>query len=400
MKKIRVAIVGCGDFAQHFVPLFKEHPYVEKVFCCDLIDEKAKEYSERFGIEIIPTFEDCLMRNDVNCVAIFTERHTHAPFAVAALDAGKDVYCAVPMACTPEECKEIIDAVKRTKRTYMMGETCIYYPCSMYCKQEMEKGTFGKFVYGESQYFHDLLHFSEHFNNHLPSYTLPPFFYPTHSTAMVLNAAGSYATKVTAFGYKDEDERFRKGNNPWDNEFSDEFSLMQLANGGIARVSECRRIAYKSPSSYISGFYGTKGSYQFSNAQHIVTTLTKKGVDLRDVSDEVNPYEMIANKNDPDYKQKAANHVWQSNSFSPIQDQDVARLPDSYKAMPETNGHMASHQLLIDDFCTAVYEGKIPTVNAWQAARYTIPGLIAHRSAQMGGVPLDIPDYGDAPEKL
>jgi hypothetical protein len=270
----------------------------------------------------------------------------------------------------------------------------------MYCKQEMEKGTFGKFVYGESQYFHDLSHFGKEFCDHLPSYTLPPFYYPTHSTAMVLNAAGSYAVKVTAMGVCDEDEKFRKGANPWDNEFSNEFSLMQLANGGVVRVSECRRIGYKSPSSYINGFYGTKGSYQFSNAQHIVTTLTKEGVDLKDVSDEVNSYQMIAGKDDPEYKKKAANHVWQWNSFSPIQDKDVARLPESFKAIPSVNGHMGSHQLLIDDFCTAVCEGKMPTVNAWKAARYTIPGLIAHKSAQLGGVPLDIPDYGDAPEKL
>ena len=61
---------------------------------------------------------------------------------------------------------------------------------------------------------------------------------------------------------------------------------------------------------------------------------------------------------------------------------------------------MGSHQFLIDDFCTAVYEKKMPSVNAWVAARYTIPGLVAHKSAQMGGVPLDIPDYGEAPEKL
>ena len=61
------------------------------------------------------------------------------------------------------------------------------------------------------------------------------------------------------------------------------------------------------------------------------------------------------------------------------------------------NGHMASHQFLIDDFCTAVYENKLPYVNAWRAARFTIPGLVAHESAKLGGVPLDIPDFGDAP---
>ena len=68
--------------------------------------------------------------------------------------------------------------------------------------------------------------------------------------------------------------------------------------------------------------------------------------------------------------------------------------------MPEENGHMASHQLLIDDFCRAVSQHKLPKVHAWKAARFTIPGLMAHRSAQQGGVPVDSPDYGDVPESF
>jgi hypothetical protein len=30
-EKIKIAIIGCGRFAQHFVPLFKAHPEVEQV---------------------------------------------------------------------------------------------------------------------------------------------------------------------------------------------------------------------------------------------------------------------------------------------------------------------------------------------------------------------------------
>ena len=313
---------------------------------------------------------------------------------------GKHVYSAVPMAISVEDCKKIIDAVKRTGLTYMMGETCVYYPCSMYCAQAYKKGQFGNFVYGESQYFHDLSHFPDNFINDRKSSAVPPFHYPTHSTAMILNATDAYAVKVSAVGYVDKEENtpFAVGENHWDNLFSNEISLMQLSNGGIARVAECRRIGYKAPSSFISGFYGTKGSYQFNNAQHLVTHLTKEGVDIEDVSDYVNPTEMTKNKNSESFKQDVSNHAYQWNSFAPIQFKEAERLPEAYKNNPEQNGHMASHQLMIDDFCTAVSEGKMPYVNAWRAARYTIPGIIAHESALQGGILLDIPDFGDAPE--
>lgn len=400
-KKITVAIIGCGSFAKGFVPLFQNHPTVNKVYVCDLDRTKAQQYSEKFKVEIIESFEEAVASQEITAVAIFTQRHTHGDLVTRALLAGKDVYSAVPMAITVEDCKRIIDAVTVSKKTYMMGETCVYYPCAMYCREQHQKGAFGNFVYGESQYFHDLSHFPEPFQADRRSSAVPPFFYPTHSTAMLLYAADTYATRVTAFGYVDKEENtpFAVGENHWDNTFSNEFALMQLANGGVGRISECRRIGYKAPSSYISGFYGTQGSYQFSNAQHLLAALTEKGVELRDVSHEVNPTAMTENKGLEDYKNQVANHKFQGKDYSPAQKERYDRLPEEFKRMPETNGHMASHQLLIDDFCTAVATGKMPYVNAWRAARYTIPGLMAHESAKQGGVPLDIPDFGDAPEE-
>ena len=402
MKKINIAVVGCGKFAQNFVPLFQMHPAVEQVRVCDLVREKAENYCKLFNIELIESFEDILADKTINAVAVFTQRHTHGDLVVKALNAGKDVYSAVPMAISVEDCKNIIEAVKKTKQVYMMGETCVYYPSSMYCKEIHEKGGFGNFVYGEAQYFHDLSHFNDNFRADRRFSAVPPFFYPTHSTAMILNATNSYALKVSAMGYTDKEENtpFAVGENHWDNVFSNEFALMQLSNGGVARISECRRIGYKAPSSFVSGFYGTKGSYQFNNAQHLVTHLTEKGVTLEDVSDYVNPVPMTENKNSENFKEDVANHIYQWDDFSPIQLKEAERLPETFKNNPKVNGHMATHQLLIDDFCKAVIERKLPYVNAWKAARYTIPGLIAHESAIKGGELLDIPDFGDAPEEL
>jgi len=393
--KATIAVIGCGAFSKSFIQLFKSHPYTEKVYVCDLIFERASEYSEKFGVEIIDTFEEAISRDDITAVAIFTERHTHGPLVKAALKAGKDVYSAVPMASEVEECLEIVDMVKNSNLIYMMGETCVYYPCAMFCKKEHEKGTFGNFVYGESQYFHDLSHFNDRYRNSPDGAGLPPFYYPTHSTAMILHATGEYVTEVCAFGYKDTNgnQFLKPENNPYGNEFSNEFSFMRLSGGGIARVSECRSIGYKSPSSFISGFYGTKGSYQFNNAQHLVTVLTEKGVDLTDVSDEVNSKAATARKyetgNSALFKHEMGNHKYQWRDISPQQDENYKSVPKEFDGLP--NGHMASHQLLINDFLTAVYEREQPYVNAVTSARYTVPGLIAHKSAMMGGVKLEVP---------
>lgn len=392
---LKVGVLGCGEFSENFIRLFQEHPYVEKVIACDLLHENAEKFGKKFNIDYCFSLEE-LLKMDINAVAVFTPRHTHGPIVIESLKHGMHVYSAVPMASEISHCEEIVRLVKETGLTYMMGETCIYYPCSMFCREKMQSGEFGKFVYAEAQYHHDISHFSKHHRDDIHALGVPPFFYPTHSLSMVLNAAGSYVTKVTAMGYEDteDDPYFKKGINLWDNVYSNAFSLMRLANGGVIRVNECRRIGWKAPSSSISSFYGTKGGYQFSNAQHIFTRLCDEKIELCDVSDYLNPEKMTENRKLPDFKNRVANHEWQWDSFAPIQPSKY--LPKEYNALE--NGHMASHQFLINDFCTAAYHHTLPTVNAWAAARYTVPGIAAYESLKKEGEPVEVPDFGDAPE--
>jgi hypothetical protein len=77
---------------------------------------------------------------------------------------------------------------------------------------------------------------------------------------------------------------------------------------------------------------------------------------------------------------------------------DAGRLPAEFRGLH--NGHEGSHHFLVDDFATAVATGTLPPVNAWEAARYTLPGIAAHQSALRGGERLPVPDHGDAPARL
>ena len=74
---------------------------------------------------------------------------------------------------------------------------------------------------------------------------------------------------------------------------------------------------------------------------------------------------------------------------------DPGRLPEEFRGAP--NGHEGSHHFLVDDFVTAVNNGSLPPVNAWLAARFTLPGIVAHQSALRKGERLPIRDFGDAP---
>ena len=401
MEKLRICIIGCGAFARNFVPLFKAHPVTEKVFVCDLIPERSAEYSKKFEVEVIPSFEDAISRKDVNAVAIFVQRHLHGPLVIKALRAGKHVYSAVPCASTVEEIFEIERLVRETRLTYSMGETGFYRAATVFCREKMKSGEMGDFVWGEAQYNHDQRHFD--YTRNGPDWRkvagIPPMLYPTHSTAMILGAMpGIYITKVSAFGYTEKylpDIFGTNGVNLWNNPFSNTAMLARLSNGGAARISENRRVAFGGPNTYISQFYGSEGTYEYSMLHHYYSHWDRenpKKLITMDVSDILQPKGVMEFINEPDAAQRITDGYgfWDE---SPIQPN--GRLPKEFDGLK--NGHNGTHKLMIDDFCRAFMTGKLSPTNIWQASRFNLPGLIANQSALRDGELMDVPDLGDPP---
>ena len=405
-EKLRIVIIGCGRFAKSFVPLFKAHPVVEKVYVCDIRKDREERYSNNFDVERWESFEAALESKEINAVAIFTPREMHGPMVISALKAGKHVYSAVPCAIGVEEIKEIARLVKETRLTYSMGETGFYRAPAVYCREEFKKGSFGKFVYAEAQYNHDIRNMEDSFKSsggdEWRRYAgVPPFFYPTHSTAMVLGAMpGVYAKKVTALGFAGSprtDIYGHENQNNYDNPFSCETMLMELSNGGVVRISENRCIGWMSPETYITQFYGSEGGYEFSVARHHKTQWDPERpgkVIMKDVTELLQPkaiYDMIC-ENYEDAIQKIADSAGFTLT-SPIQ--PTERVPKEFEGLP--NKHNGTHHFLIDDFCRAYETGKLSPTNIWAVARFNLPGLIAHQSALKGGVPMEVPDLGDPP---
>lgn len=410
--KARMGIVGAGNFSDDFIRLFHEHPDVEELAIADLDDGRLTESGAKHGVSRLYHSLDEMLKEgkDLNCIGIFTQRHLHGPMVLQALDAGKNVYSAVPIACTIEEIGEIIEKVKKTGLVYMMGETCYYYPCAIYCREKYREGGFGKFVYAEAQYYHDISEmyssFSRSGGEHWQRVAgIPPMFYPTHSISMVFSAIDEYATKVSCMGLDDNfhtDDIFGVGKNNWDNPFSNETAIFRMSGGGVVRINEFRRVGINKPSSYITAFYGDKGAYECSVTQHTF----QRGVSAVKMGEDKKPHieylDEFVNCDDYIADKRAGKIDWSSDpisiryikGFSPVQDK--SRLPKCFRDIAPFS-HFNSHPFLVDDFIRAVMEEKLPPNNAWDSARYMIPGLVAHESALRGGILMDIPDFGDAP---
>lgn len=393
---IRVGIVGVGAFAQCFIPLFKAHPLVEEVILCDLDADKLSANAEQHGVTRTSPSLDHILSTDVDAVAIITQNWLHAPQAIQALHAGKHVYSAVPTGITIDEIASLVNVVEETGRIYMIGETSYYYPGVIYCRNQWEQGRFGHIVYGEAEYYHDWDHGlydvmkwrgGERWRELGGS---PPMYYPTHSTSQILSITGARMTHVSCQGFVDshDDGVYAPGANIWNNTFSNESALFKMSDGSVSRINEFRRIGH--PGTVRMTLFGTEGSFEDNTAGAMWVTKNR--------TDQLRLDDLLACENRP------AGHLDTGDGMDRVTASDgthlgvsrvhpVDRLPREFLGLP--NGHSGSHQFLVDDFITACVLGKTPPNNVWMAARYAVPGVIAHESALCGGTLMEIPDYGD-----
>lgn len=391
---LKIGICGTGAFADNFIPLFKAHPEVSKVILADLDEKKLKEKSEKWGISATCPSLDELCQTDVDAIAVFTQNDRHAPMAIQALNSGKDVYSAVPSAITMDEIKELVKTVEETGKIYMIGETSYYYPCAIYCRDRFRKGDFGHIVYSEGEYMHDFDHglynvYKWRFGKDWQKQAgMPPMFYPTHSVSMVVSVTGAHATHVSGMGYVDrhEDGLFGEDKNIYHNPFSNETATCKMSDGSIARFNEFRRIGH--PGEVRMSMYGTKGSYEEQyNSRIWVTSEMKKFTELSGL--------LCAgedrNFSDMGKEGETVGGDWLDCNAARIHPVEI--LPREYIGLH--NGHKGSHQFLIHEFVTSCVSKVQPHNNVWQAARYLVPGLIAHESAMQGGILLEVPDFGN-----
>jgi myo-inositol 2-dehydrogenase / D-chiro-inositol 1-dehydrogenase len=97
--------------------------YGDIVAVCDVQRQHAERAKEQFGgkAEIYEDYRKLLERKDVEAVTIGTPDHWHTPIALAALAAGKHVYCEKPLTLTVDEGKQLVAAVKKSGKVMQVG---------------------------------------------------------------------------------------------------------------------------------------------------------------------------------------------------------------------------------------------------------------------------------------
>lgn len=118
-ETLGVGIIGAGGIARGaHQPGFAAQPNLNIVAAADPMQGRAAQFAHEFDIPHAYTdYRDLLARDDVHVVSVGAPPFAHAEITIAALEAGKHVFCEKPMAMNAAEAQAMADAAEQAGRT-------------------------------------------------------------------------------------------------------------------------------------------------------------------------------------------------------------------------------------------------------------------------------------------
>ncbi|MCC6442538.1 MAG: Gfo/Idh/MocA family oxidoreductase [Armatimonadetes bacterium] len=368
-RRVRMGIVG-GGFGAAFQWHLDPGCVVQAV--SDLREDRRKVLRDVYRCDnIYPSLEELIRDQSVDAVAVFTGAPDHVRHACACMKAGKHVISAVPAAISMEQAEELWETQKVTGMTYMMAETSYYHQAMISARWFYKEGKFGDLYYTEAEYHHAGMEYAlwqEADGTHTWRWAFPPMLYPTHCTAFLVGLTGERLVEVTCIGWKDGDP-IMKGN-PYKNEFWSETALFKTDRGHAFRVAVYWRGAFVGTER--AQWYGSKMSFfePHPNGTGAVIrrasgVMEKDSAGFTRAAAEFEPYTI------PEW--------WQT------------ELPEPMRMYV---GHDGAEPFLTHEFVDALRHGREPAISLEEALAYTVPGIVAHKSACQGGRQMSIKNFG------
>jgi len=123
------------------------------VAVCDVYRKRVNKAKEASQAELATLdYREVIARKDIDAVIIATPDHWHAPIAIEAMKAGKDVYCEKPMTHTVEEARKFYETARDTKRIVQIGSQTTSSDQWWKARKAIEDGMIGQLIMSQGSY--------------------------------------------------------------------------------------------------------------------------------------------------------------------------------------------------------------------------------------------------------
>ena len=144
---VRVGFIGAGRvFPNHIGPL-RAIDDVEITAVCDRERSAARDRAAEFDIPHLYTDWRELLQGPVDAVFVLTPPALHAEHTIAALEAGKHVFCEKPLGQNLDDGRAILEAVNNSDKVCQIGFNNMFESAYRHMFDLYKDGTLGRLVH-------------------------------------------------------------------------------------------------------------------------------------------------------------------------------------------------------------------------------------------------------------
>jgi predicted dehydrogenase len=152
--KIRIGIIGVGQIGKTHIKRYMDIPEAEVVAVADINTMEAQRVAEMYQIpKIYQDFRELIKRDDIEAVDVCLHNNLHRPVTVAALEAGKHVYCEKPIAGSYIDAEAMVTAARQAGRHLYIQLATLFSVETKAAKSVIDQGLLGKIYHARSTGF-------------------------------------------------------------------------------------------------------------------------------------------------------------------------------------------------------------------------------------------------------
>jgi predicted dehydrogenase len=368
MEKVKVGILGLRRGLTHLIN-FLNVEEVAVIGAADRLPNARERAAQRIGdreTKLVAEYDE-LLAMQPDAIVIASNGRIQTKHAIQAMEAGCHVLSEVPGAFTELECVQLRDCVLRTGKQYMLAENACYWDFLRYFRKWVVDGRLGEVSIAEGEYLHYLPATlltpegggispskakEKGLENLAPSWRAdqPPIQYLTHDLGPLLEVLDDRVASVTCMSgpWRCPEAPLRSDG---------QIALFKTAKGVLIRILVT--LNTQRPSEHRYRLFGIEGAAEWSM------------------------YEGYARLMDRDAEERES---WQ-----------IKELGMAGRDQDTSPGHGGADLKMARHFALALLEGRQMPIDVFRMIEYTLPGIIANQSSEMGGTPLAVQDYRMAP---
>lgn len=155
MQPLGIGLIGTGFMGKAHALAYRNAravlgalPQVRLEQLCDTPLPQAERFADQFGFaRFTDTWSDLVDDPAIDIVSITAPNHLHRDIALAALSAGKHVWCEKPLALTLADATDMTDAARRSGAKTMVGYNYVHNPAISHAKRLIDSGAIGDVVH-------------------------------------------------------------------------------------------------------------------------------------------------------------------------------------------------------------------------------------------------------------